>query len=81
MILGRRYSRYKKSLRQKAQALYIMEDGTEFRPHRKLNMMLTLLPLGGINRRALDNEQDKILVQMTVATSKRQMANVIDRHV
>ena len=81
MILGKRYSRFKKSLQQIAQALYIMEDGTEFRPHRKLNMMLTLLPLGGITRRALDHEQDKMLAQMSIATSKRQMAKVIDLHV
>ena len=64
MILGRRYSRFKKSLRQKAQALYVMEDGTEFRPHRKLGMMLTLLPLGGINQKAMEREQNKIFSKM-----------------
>ena len=64
MILGRRYSRFKKSLRQKAQAIYIMEDGTEIRPHRKLNMMLTLLPLGGINQKAMEREQNKIFAKM-----------------
>lgn len=81
MILGKRFSRLKKSLRYKAQSLYLMEDGTEFRPHRKLNMMLTLLPLGGINQRALDREQDKILAQISIATSKRHMASVIARHI
>lgn len=64
MKLGKRYSRFKKSLRQKAQAIYIMEDGTEFRPHRKLNMMLTLLPLGGINKKAFEKESEKMLVRM-----------------
>ena len=81
MILGRRYSRFKKSLRQKAQALYVMEDGTEFRPHRKLNMMLTLLPMGGISQKAMEREQDKILARMAMETSKRQMAGVIARNV
>ncbi len=64
MILGKRYSKFKKSLRQKAQAIYIMEDGTEFRPHRKLNMMLTLLPLGGINKKVFEKESEKMLVRM-----------------
>lgn len=81
MILGRRYSRFKKSLGQKAQALYVMEDGTEFRPHRKLNMMLTLLPMGGISQKAMEREQDKILARMAMETSKRQMAGVIARNV
>ena len=81
MILGRRYSRFKKSLRQKAQALYVMEDGTEFRPHRKLNMMLTLLPLGGINQKAMDKDSEKILARMAMETSKRQMAEMIARNV
>ena len=64
MILGKRYSRFKKNLRQKALAIYIMEDGTEFRPHRKLNMMLTLLPLGGINKKTFEKESEKMLVRV-----------------
>ena len=81
MILGRRYSRFKKSVKYRVRPFYVMEDGTEFRPHRKLGMMLTLLPLGGINQKAMDKESEKILARMAMETSKRQMAEMIARNV
>ena len=64
MILGRRYSRFKKSVKYRVRPFYVMEDGTEFRPHRKLGMMLTLLPLGGINQKAFKKEETKLLAKM-----------------
>ena len=69
MILGRRYSRFKKSVKYRVRPLYVMEDGTEFSPHRKLGMMHTLLPLGRINRKAIEREQNKLLARMAMETS------------
>ena len=70
MILGKRFSRLKKSLRYKAQSLYVMEDGTEFKPHRKLNMMLALSFKGGINQKAFKKEEAKLLTLLAIKEAR-----------
>ena len=66
MKLGKRYSRFKKSLKYNLRPLYVLENGTEYRPHRKLNMMLVLVPLGYITPKTLKKEEAKLLAKMNL---------------
>ena len=72
MKLGKRYSLFKKGLKYNLRPLYVLEDGTEYRPHRKLNMMLVLVPLGYIKPKALEKEEAKLLARLSIEKSKRQ---------
>lgn len=64
MKLGKRFSRYQKKINAKASVTFTREDGTVIKPHRKLNMMLVLSIRGGINKKAFENEQAKLLAKI-----------------
>ncbi|MBR5271835.1 MAG: hypothetical protein IKU25_00350 [Clostridia bacterium] len=36
------------------------DDGSELKPHRKLNMLLVLSFLGNVSKKAIDNEFNKM---------------------
>ena len=64
MKLGKRFSRHQRSWNAKASFTLTMKDGTVIKPHRKLNMMLVLSFGGGINKKALKKEADKLMAKM-----------------
>lgn len=62
MKLGKRFSLLKK--RYNAGEINMTftrkDDGSELKPHRKLNMLLVLSFLGNVSKKAIDNEFNKM---------------------
>lgn len=60
MKLGKLFCRLKRRINTNAMIIFTRDDGTQIRPHRKLNMMLVLSIRGGINKKALEKEIEKM---------------------
>ncbi len=67
MKLGKRFSRYQRRWGAKIRITFTREDGTEIKPHRKLNMMLALSLKGGISMKAVKKEEAKLLAKIDKA--------------
>ena len=63
---GKRFSRYQRRWYVKIVVTFTREDGTEIKPHRKLNMMLALSFKGGINQKAFKKEEAKLLAKVNL---------------
>lgn len=62
MILGKRFSRIKRACNAKSIELaWKRKDGTEFKPHRKLAMLIVIGVYGGgkVNLKAIEKESQK----------------------
>ena len=70
MKLGKRFSRYQRRWGAKIRITFTREDGTEIKPHRKLNMMLALSLKGGISMKAVKKEEAKLLAKVAVEEAK-----------
>lgn len=62
MKLGKRFSLLKKRCNAGAINMTFTrkDDGSELKPHRKLNMLLVLSFLGNVSKKAIDNEFNKM---------------------
>ena len=70
MKLGKRFSRYQRRWGAKIRVTFTRDDGTVIKPHRKLNMMLALSFKGGINQKALKNEEAKLLTLLAIKKAR-----------
>lgn len=62
MKLGKRFSRLKRRCNAGSISMTFTRksDGAELKPHRKLNMMLVLSFNGKVNKKAIDEEFQKM---------------------
>lgn len=70
MKLGKRFSRYQRRWNAKIRVTFTRDDGTEIKPHRKLNMMLALSLKGGINMKAFKKEETKLLTLLAIKEAR-----------